>query len=246
MATDAPSYVSPSLGEVRNETDSWFCLDLPRVEYEEAYRMQQQLVAARHDGIIARDVALVLEHPPVFTLGRRGGLDNLIVSRDRLRQEGIPVIQVERGGDITYHGPGQLIVYPIVHLERAGLGVVEFVGRLEEVMIRTAADWSVPAERNPFNRGVWVGPRKLGSIGITVRRGVTFHGLALNVTTDLEPFDWINPCGMRGVRMTSLMQESPRPLDSGEVRASIKHQLEKVFGVKLAETPRPELERLLK
>ena len=217
-------------------------MDLPAVDYDEAYRLQQDLVAARHDGSIGKDVALFLEHPPVFTLGRRGGLDNLTVSQDWLRGKGIRVIQVERGGDITYHGPGQLILYPIVHLERAGLGVVEFVGKLEEVMIRTAADWSVPAERNPLNRGVWVGPRKLGSIGITVRRGISFHGLALNVTADLEPFDWINPCGLRGVRMTSLMQETGGPLDGEEVRASVKYHLKQVFGIELVVTPRPEIE----
>jgi lipoate-protein ligase B len=224
----------------------WLCVDLPPVDYDEAHCLQQGLVAARHEGTLGRDVALVLEHPPVFTLGRRGGMDNLMASRESLREKGIRVIQVERGGDITYHGPGQLIVYPIVHLEPAGLGVTEFVTRLEEVMIRAAADWSVAAERSPLNRGVWVGPKKLGSIGITIRKGVSFHGLAMNVTTDLGPFDWIHPCGLHGVRMTSLMQEARGPVNGDEVRSSVKHHLEQVFGIELVATPRPEIERLLK
>jgi lipoate-protein ligase B len=133
-----------------------------------------------------------------------------------------------------------------VHLERAGLGVVEFVDRLEEVMLRIAADASVPAERNPLNRGVWAGSRKLGSIGITVRRGVSFHGLALNVTTDLEPFEWINPCGLRGVRMTSLALETGRPVDEKETRVLLKHHLEQVFGIALVPTPLSEIELSLK
>ena len=224
----------------------WYCVDLPCVDYKGAHRLQHDLAAARHAGTLDRDVILVLEHPPVFTLGRRGGLDNLTVSLDAIEGKGISVIQAERGGNVTYHGPGQLIVYLIVHLERLGTGVTEFVTGMEEVMIRTAADWGIHAERNDINRGVWVGPRKLGSIGITVRKGVTFHGLALNVDADLTPFDWINPCGLQGVRMTSLAMETALPLDGGEVRASIKRRLEDVFEIELITKSKGEIERLVK
>jgi len=171
-----------------------YCVDLPAVEYREAWDLQHSLVAARKNGIIDRDIVLFLEHHPVFTLGRRGGLDGLMVSESFLEKERITVVHVERGGDITFHGPGQLVVYPIIDLRAAGLGVADYVTALEEVMIRTAADFGVKAEQNPKNRGVWIGNNKLGSIGVAVRRGVSFHGLALNVNTSLTPFSWIHPC----------------------------------------------------
>jgi len=218
-----------------------YYVDLPTVEYREAWDLQQSLVAARKSGSIPRDVFLFLEHKPVFTLGRRGGLDNLTVPLDFLKKEGISVIHVERGGDITYHGPGQLVVYPIIDLRAAGLGVTDYVTALEEVMIRTAAHFKVRAERNPKNRGVWVGNNKLGSIGVAIRRGVSFHGLALNVTTSLTPFSWINPCGLSDIGMTSLGRELSREVSMDQVRASTRHNLESVFGVDLVMKSLPEL-----
>ena len=210
-----------------------YFVDLPTVEYQKAWDLQQSLVAARKTGIIPRDIFLFLEHQPVFTLGRRGGLDNLAVSLDFLEKEGIPIVHVERGGDITFHGPGQLVVYPIIDLRAAGLGVADYVTALEEVMIRIAADFQVRAERNRKNRGVWVGNNKLGSIGVAVRRGVSFHGLALNVTTSLTPFSWIHPCGLSDIGMTSLGRELSREVSMDQVRASARHNLESVFGVHL-------------
>jgi len=182
-------------------------IDLPPTPYTEALDLQHRLVAARRDGRLAQDAVLLLEHAPVFTLGRRGGLDDLIVPRERLAQEGIEVVAVERGGLITYHGPGQLVVYPILDLNRLRLGVRDLVSHLEAVMIRTAADFGVEAGRDERNRGVWSGGKKLGSIGLAVRHGVSFHGLALNVDIDLTPFSWIHPCGLAGVAMTSLAAE---------------------------------------
>jgi len=172
-------------------------------------------------------------HPPVFTLGRRGGLNNLTVSEAFLEKEGISVVQVERGGDITFHGPGQLVVYPIIDLRAARLGVVDYVTALEEVMIRTAVDWGIRAERNPKNRGVWVGDWKLGSIGVAIRRGVSFHGLAFNVNTSLMPFSWIHPCGLENTEMTSLMHELSREVSMNQVRNAARHHFEAVFGVEL-------------
>jgi len=210
-----------------------YCVDLPAVEYREAWDLQHSLVAARKNGIIDRDIVLFLEHHPVFTLGRRGGLDGLMVSESFLEKERITVVHVERGGDITFHGPGQLVVYPIIDLRAAGLGVADYVTALEEVMIRTAADFGVKAEQNPKNRGVWIGNNKLGSIGVAVRRGVSFHGLALNVNTSLTPFSWIHPCGLSGIGMTSLGRELSREVSMSQVRASARHNVESVFGVQL-------------
>ena len=190
----------------------WFCARLGQIAYEDARDLQLRLVDARQHGGLARDTVLLLEHPPVFTLGRRGGRESLLVSEETLARHGIPIVQVERGGTITYHGPGQLVVYPIVHLPGLGIGVVDMVDRLEEVMIRTCRDFGVEAGRNALNRGAWVGMSKIGSIGLAVRRGVSFHGLALNVDPDLQPFGFIQPCGLHGVGVTSIAKEAGRPV----------------------------------
>ncbi len=215
----------------------WQVAELGRVPYEDAWALQTRLMEARAEGRLAHDLVLVLEHPPVFTLGKRGGRDNLLVPEAHLKRSGIPLIQVERGGNITYHGPGQLVVYPIVHLPEAGLGVVDLVDRLEEVMIRTCAGCGVRAERNPLNRGVWVGLKKIGAIGIAVRRGVSFHGMALNVDPDLTPFGWIQPCGLAGVGVTSIRAEAGEDVTLADAaRAAVRHMAE-VFGVRLEITP---------
>jgi len=224
---------------------SCFLVELPVTEYERVWRLQTRLVAARRDGILDRDVIMLTEHQPVYTLGRRGGLDNMIAPAACLDGEGIPVFQVERGGNITYHGPGQLVLYPIVDLLGVGLKVVDFVWMLEEVAIRTAAAWGIKAERNAVNRGVWVGARKLGSVGIAVRRGISFHGIALNVSLSLEPFRWIHPCGLHGVEVTSMERELSRPVAMAEVRPTMKGEIEAVFGVELLAQGLPGLETLL-
>jgi lipoyl(octanoyl) transferase len=200
--------------------------------YGEAYELQTRLVQARK-GRIDRDLFICLEHEPVFTLGRRGGRENLRVPEKFLSAKGISIVHVERGGDITYHGPGQVVLYPIIALSQAGLSVVDHVTALEEVMIRTAADWEIRTERNPLNRGVWVGGCKLGSIGIAVRRGVAFHGLALNANTSLEHFGWINPCGLQNVSITTMSQILARSLSMDEVRRSLLGHVEEVFGAVL-------------
>ena len=164
--------------------------------YPEALSLQHSLVETVSRGDLS-GVVLMLEHPPVFTLGQSGGIENLRVPLAFLEQSGICVIQAERGGSITFHGPGQLVVYPVIDLKPAGLSVAGYVQALEEVMIRTAADWNISAGRNPAGRGVWAENAKLGSIGIRVRRTVAFHGLALNVSLSLAPFEWIQPLRAR-------------------------------------------------
>jgi len=176
--------------------EKWLCLDIPSMDYEEARRLQLELVEARHRGESTSDIVLLLEHPPVFTLGRRGERAHVIVSESFLNDRGIPLIHVERGGDVTYHGPGQLVCYLLVNLRTNHWPVVDFVCALEEIMIRTAGEWGIASERNSVNRGAWVGMSKIGSVGIAVRRGISFHGFALNVNNSLEPFSWINPCGL--------------------------------------------------
>ena len=141
----------------------------------------------------------------MFTLGKRGGRENLLVPEETLARHGIPIVQVERGGNITYHGPASSWSTPSFTCG-VGIGVVDMVDRLEEVMIRTCARMGCPAGRNALNRGVWVGMKKIGAIGIAVRRGVSFHGMALNVNIDLTPFGWIQPCGLKGVGVTSIAQ----------------------------------------
>lgn len=220
---------------------TWYLLDLGLTDYREAWDLQSELAAGRRSGLIDRDVVMMLEHPAVFTLGRRGGRENLLVSEKKLEHAGIPVIQVERGGKITYHGPGQLVVYPILNLARLKLGVTDYVTALEEVMIRVCADWGVTAGRSAVNRGIWIGPKKIGSIGIAVRKDISFHGMALNVDPDLAPFCWVEPCGLQGVSMTSMAQELDKPLPVQQVKESLSEALSTVFGVSLQPVQLKEL-----
>jgi lipoate-protein ligase B len=219
----------------------WLCADLPRQDYQNTWDFQHRLVEARAAGTLANDVVLLVEHEPVFTLGRRGGTENLNVSADFLRRSGIPVVHVERGGDVTYHGPGQLVAYPIVSLKAAHIRVVDFVAALEEIMIRVATHWGVSAGRDPRNRGVWIGDNKLGSVGISVRRGVSYHGFAFNVCPSFEHFGWIHPCGLKGVGIATLQKEAGREIPMHEVRDVARREFESVFGVQMQ---RVEWERI--
>jgi lipoate-protein ligase B len=206
---------------------------MPLKEYRAALDLQRSLVRARQTNAIENDVVLILEHPPVFTLGRRAGVENLKASRAFLERKKIPVIPVERGGDITFHGPGQLVVYPIIDLTKAGLNILDYVTRLEEIMLRTASDWNIPAKRNSVNRGIWVSNKKLGSVGISVKRGVTFHGFALNVNLSLKPFKWIHPCGLTDIGVTSMERELSQKISVNQVRKALMHHIETLFGFNL-------------
>jgi lipoate-protein ligase B len=229
----------------KNQNSKKWLLELDGLTpYKDAHELQVALVQARRDGF-DKDIFICLEHPPVFTLGRRGGLGGLKVPEDFLKSQGIDIVHVERGGDITYHGPGQIVLYPIMDLRFSGLSVVDYVTALEEVMIRTAADWSISAERNPLNRGVWVGRRKLGSVGIAVRRSVAFHGIALNVNTILEHFGWIDPCGLQGISVASMAQLHGGPIDMCEVRRSLLVHVEEVFGAALLPIDLQEVKEML-
>ena len=220
--------------ETRNpKPDLCFSVDLGMMDYKAAWKLQSDIVAARIKGIIDTDIILFLEHPTVFTLGRRGGLDHLLVSEQFLKTAGIPIVHVERGGNITFHGPGQIVAYPIVNLKARRIGVVDFVEILEDVMLATVRTSGIAAERNPANRGIWVGNNKMGSIGLAIRKGISFHGLALNVNVDLTPFSYIQPCGLQGVCMTSMKQELGSELSLDEVGATVKKQFETVLDLHL-------------
>lgn len=197
------------------------------MRYRDGLEIQSRLVELRKSGGIG-DVLVLLEHPPVLTLGRNsnangGGRENLLLTEEALAARGVEVVETNRGGDITYHGPGQLVGYPIFDLrgpargDRKWLGPVDFVRLIEEALIRTMADYGVAAERVPGRTGVWTQPngvveeKKIAAIGIHVSAGVTSHGFALNVTTDLRDFAWIVPCGISDRGVTSLELESQSP-----------------------------------
>ncbi|HEY8052128.1 MAG: lipoyl(octanoyl) transferase LipB [Steroidobacterales bacterium] len=169
---------------------------LGRVEYEPTWRAMQRFTEER--GVSTPDEIWFLEHPPVFTLGLNASRTHVLAPGD------IPVLQIDRGGQVTYHGPGQLVVYPLIDLKRAGLGIRDFVTALERSVIDLAASFGITAECRSHAPGVYVADRKLASVGVRVRRGGSYHGLALNVNLDLEPFQRINPCGYQGLEMTRL------------------------------------------
>jgi lipoyl(octanoyl) transferase len=169
---------------------------LDRVEYEPTWRAMQAKVDARQPD--DRDEIWFLEHPPVFTLGMNGKLEHVLAAGD------IPVVKIDRGGQVTYHGPGQLVIYPLLDLRRLDLGVRELVVGLEQAVIHTVARWGVRAEGRRDAPGVYVEGRKLASIGLRIRRGCTYHGMAFNIAMDLEPFQRINPCGFRGLEVVDL------------------------------------------
>lgn len=220
-------------------------LELSQMEYRTTLDLQRNIALARQTGVIEKDVVLILEHPPVFTLGRRADIKNLKASRAFLKRKKIPIIPVERGGDITFHGPGQLVVYPIIDLTKAGLNVMDYVGNLEEVMLRTASDWNITATRNSVNRGIWTANKKIGSVGIAIKRGISYHGFALNVSLSLKPFKWINPCGLKSVGVTSMEKELSQQISMNSVREAVMHYFEAVFGFHLVRIDDNKLNHLV-
>jgi lipoate-protein ligase B len=188
------------------ERELW-TVPLGRVAYEEALELQRHIARDRISGALPQDVLLLVEHPPVVTLGRASKGKHLIASPEFLRSKGVELFEVERGGDVTFHGPGQLVGYPIVDLKRHRLDLHWYLRKIEEALINTLADYEIVAERNPSFTGVWTNGKKIASIGVHARDWVTWHGFALNVTTDLSYFDLMVPCGIDGVVMTSIARE---------------------------------------
>lgn len=209
---------------------------LGRMEYRTAWALQRGLAEARRDGLIP-DTLLLLEHPPTFTLGRRGTPAHILLDAAGLRRRGVAVVAIDRGGDITFHGPGQLVVYPVLHLARWGSDIVRYVRLLEEVGIRTAAAFGVDAARQPGKAGVWVGDDKLAAVGVRVSRWVTTHGLAINVSPDLSYFADIVPCGLSDRGVTSLERLLGAAPALSAVRAVLTRVFAEVFGLDLVAQP---------
>jgi lipoyl(octanoyl) transferase len=202
---------APYLGDERDPiATTW----LGRAPYREAWALQKRLVDARVAGA-APDTLLVLEHDPVLTLGRQADEAHVLAPRKELRRRGIEVLRVERGGEVTYHGPGQLVAYPILRLGARGILIRPLVRALEEAMIETCATLGVETVRRDGHPGCWVmeeghPPRKIGALGIRIERGVSYHGIALNIDPDLRDFELIDPCGTPGLVSTSIAEELGR------------------------------------
>jgi lipoate-protein ligase B len=206
--------------------------DLNAMDYEACLNLQHAVHGARAEGQLP-DTLLLVEHPHVLTFGRRAHEENVLVSESVLQQQGITCVHIERGGDVTYHGPGQLLAYPIFALEKCGIGVLDFVEKLEAVMIQVLKDYGITGERNKRNRGVWVGSKKIGFVGIAVRKGISFHGLALNVDPDLKFFQMINPCGLKEVQITSMVDLLGRKISPAKIKDRVIFHFQKVFDMTL-------------
>ncbi len=205
---------------------------LGQIDYAEAHALQERLVEARIQDQIP-DSLLLLEHGPVFTLGRRTKPEHLRYGADDLKSRGFDVFDTGRGGDVTYHGPGQLVAYPIVDLGPGQRDVVRYVWNLEEVMIQMTRAYGLEAARMPEFRGVWIEDRKIGAVGVRVRRWVTMHGMALNVNTDLSAYDLIVPCGIRDKEVTSLSRELGHELRMDEVVEVAGRKFGEVFAARV-------------
>jgi len=205
---------------------------LGRIPYASGLEIQERLVAERQAERI-EDHLLLLEHDPVFTLGRNARHENVLIPPEALRARGFEVFETGRGGDVTYHGPGQVVGYPILDLSPDRRDVHRYVRDLEEVMIRACADYGVAAGRVEGLTGAWVGPDKIGAIGVRIARWVTSHGFAFNVTTDLSAFDLIVPCGIRGRGVTSLERLLGRAVALDEVMDRLAARFGEVFAPSL-------------
>ena len=220
-------------------------VDLGIVAYAEAYALQKRIVAARRTDAIG-DVLLLCEHPPVITQGRNGKREHLLASEHLLRQRNVEFFETSRGGDITFHGPGQLVGYPILNLGAIRKDVVWYVRMLEEVMIQTTAEFGIEAFRIVGKTGTWVNApgdheEKLGAIGVHISRWVTSHGFAYNVSTDLRYFDLIVPCGIVGKKATSLEKLLGQATNMQEVRARVVRHFGDIFGLEMKDAEKEEL-----
>lgn len=215
-------------------------LNLGCEPYQHVWALQHALVEARRNQRIG-DVLLLLEHEPTITLGRNADAAHILASDDQLRSIGIAVHRVERGGDVTYHGPGQLVGYPILSLVDHHLAVADYMHLLEETVIRTLADFGLQARRRQGLIGVWVGDGKIAALGARIQQGITFHGLAINVAPNLAHFELIVPCGLREAEITSMQKELGRAVDLLEVRRRTAANLCVLLGVAEHQVSLPEI-----
>lgn len=207
-------------------------LNLGERSYADVLAFQRDAAARRISGELDQDLLILVQHPPVVTLGRKKADNKLPVTEDYLRSRGIKLFEVERGGGVTFHGPGQLVGYPIFDLQRHKLDLHWYLRQVEEALIHTLANYDITAERNAGFTGVWTGGRKIASIGVHAKNWVTWHGFALNVTTDLSYFNIMTPCGIDGVVMTSVREEQPgRPVTVDQVANDAAAEFGRLFGM---------------
>jgi lipoate-protein ligase B len=213
-----------------------------RVPYGEALELQRSIARDRISGAIPQDVLLLMEHPPVVTLGRSSKEKNLAASPEFLQSRGVELFEVERGGDVTFHGPGQLVGYPIIDLKRHRQDLHWYLRSIEQALINSLSDYGIPGERNTSYTGVWTRGKKIASIGVHARDWVTWHGFALNVTTDLSFFDLIVPCGISGVIMTSIARElGVEEISARDVTERVTAKFAEVFDLTAVVTSRSAL-----
>jgi len=242
--------------------------ELGTVSYNEAWKLQEvlqnKLIESKrftwssgeryssgldHSGttpeqnVLPSGFLLFLEHPHVYTIGKSGKLDNLLFPDNILRQKGIEVVKTDRGGDITYHGPGQLVGYPVLDLEQFGLGIASYIERLEEVIIRTAAHFGITARRIPSRTGVWVDNNKLCAMGIKCSRYVCMHGFALNIRTDLDFFHGIIPCGISDGGVTSFEKLCEQPPDKKSVSDLLLNEFQEIFNCSIVRKNRADIQK---
>ena len=214
--------------------------NLGLIEYQEAWDFQEnlfkQLMDAKIAGKPTPNYLLFCEHPHVYTLGKSGSVNNLLINNRQLQEKNVSFVKTNRGGDITYHGPGQIVGYPILNLENFGLGIRDYVGLLEESIIKVLADFDLKGERLPGATGVWLDPgvpgktRKICAIGVKASRFITMHGFAFNVNTDLRFFNYINPCGFTDKSVTSLQKELGMEMNFEAVSVQVFDKMKEVFG----------------
>jgi lipoyl(octanoyl) transferase len=207
--------------------------DLGTIPYDDALSVQRETVLRLQSGGDEETLYLV-EHPHVVTRGRNASDSTLLATPEALDAKGVSLVETDRGGDITYHGPGQLVAYPILHLEPARRDIRRYVTDIEEVVIEALGDFSIVCHRDRVHRGVWTGRRKIASVGIRISRWVTSHGFALNVNTDLSYFSLVVPCGIEDCRMTSMAVELGHAVDIADVKESVVRAFSRVFERELA------------
>ena len=212
--------------EVRRSTClvSWLGI----IDYQKSYALQKQILSGKLNNL-QQNTLLLLEHPPTITLGKSGKIENLLISENDLELKGIPIIHTDRGGDITYHGPGQLVIYPIIDLSEYGKNIHWYVFSLQEVAIRVLADFSIESKRDNQYIGVWVNEKKIAAIGVAVHKWITTHGMALNIAPNMKHFDLINPCGIRDKGVTSMSQLLGKDIPIENVINSFVERFSNVF-----------------
>ena len=213
----------------RESTGGLAVRDCGVANYREVLALQQQLQEQRRSGLIG-DTVLIVEHPAVITLGARKSANRLLVEPEELVRRGIDVVEIRRGGGATAHNPGQLVFYPILHLQELRLDINQYVRILEAVGIELLAELGVPSERRQGFPGLWVGPRKIASLGVRVSRFVTCHGLAINIQNDLSIFQLLVPCGLDGVQMTSVQKETGQMHDMEQIKGQLRRLLVRYVG----------------